>query len=186
MSFSNPTEASQALQSIISSSVQDESTDIPGLSFVVVSKDGSTLFQQSAGSRGTGTGQPLKDDSIFWMASCTKLVTTIACLQLVEKGKWSLDDGHELEALLPELKEREVLKADGTTEPKRNGITLRMLLTHTAGFGYTFFDERLRDWSFPAGKDEFTGDFSELDQPLLFQPGEGWEYGVRVQDNDVP
>jgi hypothetical protein len=53
-----------------------------------------------------------------------------------------------------------------------------MLLTHTAGFGYAFLCERLRDYGYPAGIDEFSGDIADVTQPLLFQPGEGWEYGV--------
>ena len=53
-----------------------------------------------------------------------------------------------------------------------------MLLSHTAGFGYSFFNERLRDWGFPVGIDEFSGRFEDMKMPLLFQPGEGWEYGV--------
>ena len=53
-----------------------------------------------------------------------------------------------------------------------------MLLTHTAGFGYTFFSDRLRKWSFPAGIDEFSGRFQDMLMPLLFQPGEDWQYGV--------
>jgi CubicO group peptidase (beta-lactamase class C family) len=185
MAFANAEAASQQLQSILSSVTQDESTSVPGLSFIVVSKDGSPLFQHSAGTRGVGTSEALTNDSVFWIASCTKAVATIAVLQVVEKGLLSLDDSEQLEGLLPELKELQVLKADGTTEPKKKGITLRQLLTHTAGFGYSFFNERLRDWSFPAGIDEFSGDVEDIKQPLLFQPGEGWEYGVSVEGGCV-
>ncbi|KAK5006244.1 hypothetical protein LTR28_006723 [Elasticomyces elasticus] len=56
-----------------------------------------------------------------------------------------------------------------------------MLLNHTAGFGYTFFNERLRDFGRPVGYDEFSGDaWDLLDQPLVNQPGERWEYGVNI------
>lgn len=47
----------------------------------------------------------------------------------------------------------------------------------TAGFGYSFFNSELRDHSHPVGFDEFSGDLKDLLQPLLFQPGEGWQYG---------
>jgi hypothetical protein len=48
----------------------------------------------------------------------------------------------------------------------------------TAGFGYTFFNEKLRDYSFPDGYDEFSGHAYDMQQPLIHQPGEAWEYGV--------
>lgn len=99
-------------------------------------------------------------------------------MQLVEKGILNLDDGEQIENLCPELKTLKVLKKDRTLEDKKKAITLRMLLSHTAGFGYSFFNERLRDYSYPAGQDEFNGRIEEMVQPLLFQPGEGWEYGV--------
>lgn len=118
-------------------------------------------------------------DTIFWIASCTKMLTGVACMQLVEQGLLKLDDSEETERLCPELRELKVLLPDGTLEEKKMGITLRMLLTHTAGFGYSFFNERLRDWAFPAGLDEFSGRFDDLKTPLLFQPGTDWEYGVR-------
>jgi hypothetical protein len=51
----------------------------------------------------------------------------------------------------------------------------------TAGFGYTFFNEKLRDYSKPTGYDEFSGHVSDMLQPLVHQPGEGWEYGVSKQ-----
>lgn len=100
-------------------------------------------------------------------------------MQLVEKGILNLDDGEQIEKLCPELKTLKVLKKDRTFEEKKKAITLRMLLSHTAGFGYSFFNERLRDYNYPAGQDEFNGRIEEMIQPLLFQPGEGWEYGVR-------
>ena len=92
------------------------------------------------------------------------------------------DDGDQLEGLCPELKTLKVLKKDKTLEEKKKQITLRMLLTHTAGFGYSFFNERLRDWGIPAGIDEFSGRVEDMISPLLFQPGEGWEYGVSETD----
>lgn len=100
-------------------------------------------------------------------------------MQLVEKGVLKLDDDEQIESLCPELKTLKVLKKDRTLEDKKKAITLRMLLSHTAGFGYSFFNERLRDYNFPAGQDEFGGRMEDMIQPLLFQPGEGWEYGVR-------
>ena len=99
-------------------------------------------------------------------------------MQLIEQGILNLDDGEQTEGLCPELKSLKVLQPDGSLKEKIRPITLRMLLCHTAGFGYSFFNERLREWSYPAGIDEFSGRIEDVNMPLLFQPGEGWEYGV--------
>lgn len=155
-----------------------ETGGVPGTTAVVFDKNGDELFVHSAGKRGARSNEPMTPDSIYWIASCTKMLTALSCMQLVERGQLSLDDSDQLEKLCPELRDVQVLKKDGTLEPKRNRITLRMLLTHTAGFGYAFFNERLRDYGYPAGIDEFSGSIHDLKTPLLFHPGEGWEYGV--------
>ncbi|KAF5536461.1 hypothetical protein FMEXI_10319 [Fusarium mexicanum] len=173
-------QATSKLRSIIDDACADQKTGIPGTTVVLVDKSGE-IFAHSAGSRGVGANEPMTLDNIFWIASCTKMLAGVACMQLVEQGKLKLDDGDHLENLVPELKTLKVLKPDGSFEEKKNLITLRMLLTHTAGFGYTFFNERLRDWSHPAGIDEFSGRIEDIVKlPLLFQPGEGWEYGVGI------
>lgn len=104
---------------------------IPGATVVVVGRDGKELFATAAGKRGAASKEPMTLDSIYWIASCTKMVAGIACMQLVEQGKLSLDDVKQIEELCPELNEVKVLKDDGTLEEKKKGITLRMLLSHT-------------------------------------------------------
>lgn len=176
MTLSEQTRAN--LQNLVEGSCSDPRVDLPGATVVVVGKDGNDLFAHSAGKRGLATNEDMTLDNVFWIASCTKMLTGVACMQLVEQGVLKLDDGKQLEDLCPELKKLQVLLPDGRVEEKKNAITLRMLLTHTAGFGYSFFNERLRDWAFPVGLDEFSGRFEDMKMPLLFQPGEGWEYGV--------
>jgi CubicO group peptidase (beta-lactamase class C family) len=173
-------EVHSQLCDIVDKACEDQQSGIPGATVVVVGKDGNELFAHSAGKRGTGSEDPMTLDTIFWIASCTKMLTGVACMQLVEQGILKLDDGEQTEGLCPELKSLEVLRPDGTLEKKKHAITLRMLLTHTAGFGYTFFNERLRQWSYPVGVDEFSGRIEDMKVPLLFQPGEGWEYGVSI------
>lgn len=171
-------QATSRIRDIVDKACEDQKSGIPGTTVVVVGKDGNELFAHSAGKRGTGSKDNMTLDNIFWMASCTKMLVGVACMQLVEQGILKLDDGAQTENLCPELKSLKVLKPDGSFEEKKRAITLRMLLTHTAGFGYTFFNERLKEWSHPVGGDEFSGRFEDMKMPLLFQPGEGWEYGV--------
>ncbi|CRG86869.1 beta-lactamase family protein [Talaromyces islandicus] len=178
MAFTSSTLTS--LRGIVDGACADQKSGIPGATVVIVGKDGKELFAHSSGKRGVASKEPMSLENIFWIASCTKLLTGIACMQLVQDGKLRLDDGEQLESLCHELRDVKVLRPDGSLEDKQNAITLRMLLTHTAGFGYTFFNERLRDWAFPAGIDEFSGRFDDMKMPLLFQPGEGFEYGVNV------
>ncbi|KAI1492587.1 beta-lactamase/transpeptidase-like protein [Biscogniauxia mediterranea] len=168
------------LRDIVDASCENGKTGIPGATVVVVDKNGNDLFEHSAGKRGVVSSEPMSPDNIFWIASSTKMLVGLACMQLVEKGLLKLDDGEHLEKLCPELKTTQVLQPDGTLKDKNKAITLRMLLTHTSGFGYTIFSERLRDWSFPSGIDEFSCRFEDMLRPLLFQPGEGWEYGVGI------
>lgn len=161
------------------------SSGVAGLAFCAIDKSGQYLTQNYSGHRSHAAAAANKDsvdqDTVFWIASCTKMITGIACMQLVEQGKLELDNPELVYRLCPELKEKKVLKSDGTLEPRRNDITLRMLLDHTAGFGYTFFNEKLRDFARPAGLDELAGDTEDLmEMPLVNQPGEVWEYGINI------
>nr|RBQ91790.1 hypothetical protein FVER53263_12457 [Fusarium verticillioides] len=168
------------LRGMVEQACENPQQDIPGTSVVVIGKDGEELFAHAAGKRGLVSQENMSLDSIFWIASCTKMIVGLACMQLVEKGTLRLDDGTQVEQLCPELKDIEVLQPDGTLVKKDKAITLRMLLTHTSGLGYSFFSKRLRDRAYPAGADEFGGRIEDMLPPLLFQPGEGWEYGVGI------
>ncbi|KAL3465216.1 beta-lactamase/transpeptidase-like protein [Aspergillus heterothallicus] len=176
------TETTSSLRTLVDAACASPDSPIPGAAIVVIDKTGNELFAHASGTRGADSTEPMTLDTIFWIASCTKMLIGVACMQLVETGKLSLDDGAQIETLCPELQTLKVLQQDGslTVRDKEKKITLRMLLTHTAGFGYTFFNERLRDWARPAGFDEFSGRIEDVTMPLLFQPGEGWEYGVGI------
>ncbi|KAJ3496083.1 hypothetical protein NLG97_g2930 [Lecanicillium saksenae] len=151
MSFSATT--IQGLKDIIGAAVKADDGGVPGITAVVFDRSGTELFVHSVGKCGASSTKPLTPGHVFWMASCTKIVTAMSVMQLVERGSLSLDDGAELEALCPELKEVQVLRDDGTLEPKKSSLTLRMLLTHTSGFGYTFYNEKLREYGSPIGVD---------------------------------
>lgn len=122
------------LRKTVNDAVADPKIDIPGVSVVVVGKDGKELFAHAAGKRGVTSPDAMTLDNVFWIASCTKMIAGIACMQLVEQGKLHLDDGDEIEKLLPEFKDLKVIQKDGKIVPKNKQITLRMLLTHTGMF----------------------------------------------------
>ena len=112
----------------------------PGLAAAVL-KPGGETFVSSAGVRGLDNPTPLTADTIFYIASCTKPVTSVAALQLVERGLVALDD--PVGDLLPDLADPEVLTGfdaagEPITRPARSKITLRHLLTHTSGLAYDF------------------------------------------------
>ncbi|BDD62295.1 hypothetical protein MPDQ_006718 [Monascus purpureus] len=172
--------AIDTLRQTIDAACADQQKGIPGTVVVVVDKDGKEQFAHAGGNQGYGISKPMTLDNIFWIASCTKMIVGIACMQLVEKGLLALDDPAQVETLCPELKEIKVLQDDGKLVEKKRGITLRMLLSHTAGFGYTFFNEKLRDCNRPLGYEEFSGHIYGMRQPLVRQPGDGWEYGVNI------
>src|SRR5690349_2127881 len=73
----------------------------PGVVFCAVNKNGDTLFEHASGKVGVGKNQDMSMNNVFWIASCTKMITGIACMQLVEQGKLALDDSDLVEKLAP-------------------------------------------------------------------------------------
>jgi CubicO group peptidase (beta-lactamase class C family) len=120
-----------SLRQAVDTACTDPKADIPGATVVIVGRDGKELFAHCSGKRGVNSDEPMTQENIYWIASCTKLIVGIALLQLVEQGKIALDNSSQLEVLCPELKSVKVLQDDGTLVEKKTGITLRMLLTHT-------------------------------------------------------
>lgn len=119
----------------------------------------------------------------MWLASCSKLATTVAALQCVERGLFSLDSTADIERLLPEWANPEVLSfaEDGscTTTPAKEKITLRRLLNHTSGLAYDMMPPLLL-WRQSRGEEwqSMRGPISEcFVHPLLFEPGSSFVYG---------
>ncbi|CCT72767.1 related beta-lactamase [Fusarium fujikuroi] len=166
------------LESVIDKSVNDPK-GIPGVAVVVVGRNGE-LFSHAAGKRGLDSSEPMTVDNVFWLASSTKMVTGIAIMHLVEHGGLNLDDADQLESLIPELKDIQVAQSDGTLAPKTSRITLRMLLTHTSGFGYSIFNKLLLPYAEEIGSDEASPQFPFLKMPLAFNPGEDFAYGSGI------
>jgi CubicO group peptidase (beta-lactamase class C family) len=147
--------------------------EIPGVVALVVGKDG-VLFHDAAGKQSVTRNVAMAKDTIFNIASMTKPVTSVAVMQLVDEGKLKLDD--EVAKYLPQFKDPLVLtriNADGTyeTRPAKRQITIRHLLTHTSGIGYGFASQSV------ATIQQKTG-LTEMQMPLLFDPGASWAYGA--------
>src|SRR6516162_9614043 len=123
-------------------------------------------------------------DTIFRIASMTKAVTSVAAMQLVEQGRLQLDQ--PVGNILPELSAPQVLEGFDDSgaprlRPAKRPITLRHLLTHTAGFAYPVWDEALGRYIKASGTPPGnTGKLASLRLPLVFDPGERWEYGINL------
>ncbi|WP_428487509.1 serine hydrolase domain-containing protein [Rhodopila sp.] len=156
---------------------------IPGLVAAAADQTG-TLYHSALGRRDASRPQPMTVDCVFRIASMTKAITGAAAMQMVEQGKLSLDQ--PAREILPFLAETKVLDGfDDNGTPRlrapRGEITLRKLLTHTAGFVYDTWNENLNRYArltnLPATR---TGKLAALTAPLGFDPGERWEYGINI------
>jgi methyl acetate hydrolase len=129
-------------------------------------------------------GPAMTADTVFWIASMTKAITSTAAVQLVEQGKLSLDG--PIAEVLPELAAPQVLEGfDAAGAPKlrpaRRAITLRHLITHTAGFVYDIWHADMLRYREGAGiPDIFSCKNAALMLPLAFDPGDRWEYGINI------
>ncbi|WAO92270.1 Beta-lactamase domain-containing protein [Fusarium falciforme] len=165
----------------LDSLTQGLSSGLPGVVLAAFSKD-ETFYTVAKGQLKEEKGQQITLDSTFWGFSCTKLLTTIAVLQCVEKGLIGLDD--PVGSVLPELENPDVIKAkpDGLFElvPAKNKITLRHLVTHTSGLSYDAMHPILVAWRKSRGECPLvmSGKMVEaFTLPLLFEPGSSWVYG---------
>src|ERR1700710_737898 len=119
-----------------------ESKEIPGVVAIAATGD-EVIYQGAFGKRDLSKDDPMTADSVFWIASMTKAVTSAAGMQLVEQGKLSLDA--PIGKVLPDLAAPQVLEGfDANGQPKlrpaKKPITLRHLMTHTAGFCYDLWN----------------------------------------------
>jgi CubicO group peptidase (beta-lactamase class C family) len=145
-----------------------------GVAAVVVDRNGQ-LFHHAAGEA--------NERSLFRNASMTKAAATTAALQLMEQGRLSLDA--TVESILPEFGRLSVLDGfDGDTprlRPPASQATVRQLMTHTAGLGYFFTNEKLLRYHALTGEpNPLSGLKRSLSVPLVNDPGTAWEYGVNT------
>ena len=153
---------------------------------------GRVVFREAFGWRDIDDDLPMREDTIFRIASMTKPITSVAVLMLHEEGRFQLDDPISL--FIPEFEDPEIVVGSTNGQrafervPAQGEITIRHLLTHTSGISYGF-----------SGVQPLTRLYSEADvsdglvqtegtigqgirrlakQPLLHEPGTAWKYGL--------
>ncbi|HWS62885.1 MAG TPA: serine hydrolase domain-containing protein [Steroidobacteraceae bacterium] len=140
------------------------------------------IYEAAYGKRDLAGPAGVTQDSVFWLLSMTKAITATACMQLVEQGKLGLEQ--PMSQVLPQLAAPMVLEGfDASGRPKlrpaKRAITLRHLLTHTSGFTYSNWSDRLPQYEKATGMPDIAesrnGAFAS---PLEFDPGDHWQYGI--------
>jgi methyl acetate hydrolase len=160
-----------------------ETKEVPGVVAVAANSDG-VIYEGAFGKRDLANGTDMTADSVFWIASMTKALTATAAMQLVEQGKLQLDE--PISKVLPELAAPQVLegfddKGQPKLRPAKRPITLRQLLTHTAGFTYDLWDADTAQYVKAANLPGIIScKNAALTTPLAFDPGDRWEYGINI------
>jgi methyl acetate hydrolase len=157
--------------------------DVPGVVAMAAAREGP-VYEGAFGKRVLPDGAQMTGDTVFWIASMTKAVTSTAAMQLVETGRLSLD--RPIAEVLPELTSPQVLEGfDAAGEPKlrpaRRPITLRHLITHTAGFVYDIWSPEMARYMEKKGVPGIIScQNAALALPLTFDPGDKWDYGINI------
>ncbi|KFY84259.1 hypothetical protein V500_09455 [Pseudogymnoascus sp. VKM F-4518 (FW-2643)] len=166
--------------------------EIPSSVVIAVDRDG-IIYTKSVGTQSEDptsplVSKPISSDTVMWVASCTKLLTSISLLQLMERGLLSLDT--PIASLLPELSDPSVFTGfNSASTPEftkaEKEITVRMMMSHQSGVGYDIvhpYITKLRDLKSATGEavaDKLSWE-SQI-QPLMAQPGTSWVYGANFE-----
>jgi methyl acetate hydrolase len=146
--------------------------------------DKGIVYEGAFGKSNMNAGSTMSSDTVFWLLSMTKAITTTACMQLIEQGKLQLDQ--PASQILPELTSPQVLEGfDSSGQPKlrpaKRPISVRHLLTHTSGYTYSIWSENLTRYEKVTGMPDIAysrnGAFTA---PLEFDPGDRWQYGISM------
>ncbi|MET3337390.1 methyl acetate hydrolase [Bradyrhizobium japonicum] len=162
---------------------KSDAQEIPGVVAIAASGN-DVLYQGAFGKRDLSKPDAMTADSVFWIASMTKAVTSAGAMQLVEQGKLSLDA--PIGEVLPDLAAPQVLEGfDANGEPKlrpaKGAITLRHLMTHTAGFAYNVWNGDCAQYLEKTGTPNiFSCQNVALKTPIMSDPGTRWEYGINI------
>ena len=163
--------------------VVEHENGVPGVVAMATDRQ-ENFYEGAAGKRELGKDEEMTTDTVFAIFSCTKAITGVTVMQLVEEGVLGLDDPAKEYA--PEIAEIGVLEGfDDSGEPRvrppASDITVGQLMLHTAGFGYDFFNEDLVKYGEKRNVPSVvTATMASLRSVLLFDPGERWEYGSNI------
>ncbi|MGH7326240.1 MAG: serine hydrolase domain-containing protein [Candidatus Rokuibacteriota bacterium] len=160
-----------------------DSQAMPGV-VAMAATDKGVLYEGAFGKRELGKDSAMTLDTVVWVASMTKAITAAAAMQLVERGKLSLE--RPANEVVPELARAQVLDGfdaagNPRLRPPKRSITLRHLLTHTAGFSYEIWNPAIIQYQTATGTPGITTcTNAALTTPLMFDPGDRWEYGIGI------
>jgi CubicO group peptidase (beta-lactamase class C family) len=160
-----------------------DSKAMPGI-VALAATDKGTVYEGAFGTREIGKAAPMTVDTVVWIASMTKAITATAAMQLVERGKLSLD--RPAAEVVPELDRAQVLDGfDGAGKPRlrapKRPMTLKHLLTHTSGYAYEIWRPEIAQYQQVTDTPGITTcTNAALTTPLLFDPGDRWEYGISI------
>jgi methyl acetate hydrolase len=156
---------------------------VPGVVAMITDRSANT-YEGAAGERVLGSGQLMTPDTVFAIFSTTKAIAGTAVLQCLEEDKLDLDA--PAKTYVPDIGRLEVIDGfDAAGEPKlrapKRDITTRMLMLHTAGLGYDFFNATYNRLAQERGQPSvITCSKASMTTPLLFDPGDKWEYGSNI------
>ncbi len=156
---------------------------VPGVVAMLTDR-ARNVYEGAAGRRRIDKDDAMSTDSTFALFSTTKAITGTAVLQLVEDGKLDLDAPAKDYA--PDIGKLQVIEGfDESGQPRlrapKRDVTTRMLMLHTAGLGYDFFSETYNRLAQEQDQPSvITASKASLMTPLLFDPGEEWQYGTNI------
>lgn len=174
-------ELKSACDAVLSRVTQGESR-VPGVVAMVTDRN-QDIYSGAAGDRRLGDGAMSKD-TVFAIFSTTKAIAGTTALQCVEEGLLDLDA--PARDYVPAIGKLQVLDGfDSAGKPMlrapKSDVTTRQLMLHTGGFGYDFFNEKYRRMAEEHGQPSIVAATrAAIETPLLFDPGEKWEYGSNI------
>lgn len=155
---------------------------VPNVVATAADADGA-IYEGAAGPVRIGGDEPTGVDTHYRIMSMTKMVCTVAALQLVERG--ALDLAAPIADYCPDFASVQVLDGFDGDEPRlrapASAATVHQLVTHTTGLGYWFWSDELTRWEAATGTPNvLSGANVIFTAPLLADPGTSYVYGINT------